>query len=226
MVIDTSTKPEKVNPRFFDVWDEYSSYVFGYVLSDGHVRYVGRTGYLSFHTKDLDILEKIKEVMRGTQRITKDDKYYMLRICNVSLIDRMRELGVQQRKSDSPLIFPDIPKEFFRHFLRGLIDGDGCIWNQIPTNSYHVCLSMSMANNVAGQLINKMKEFDFPVPTTRIRKSCRSCMEDIFWYGKKNALPLLELLYHNCLIFIDRKRESALQGIENYHIKYHLRKVG
>lgn len=133
-----------VNHKFFKAWTPAMAYVLGYIFADGAIEDVqksSRTCYLAILSKDLSILESIKNTINSQHKLYKRSsrlvKYpggkqylsheaFILRIGSKIIYNDLLKLGVTPRKSLT-IPFPDIPLQFFFHFLRGYFDGDGCL---------------------------------------------------------------------------------------------------
>lgn len=60
-----------------------------------------------------------------------------LNLISRKITEDLRALGLHHDKSYT-LKFPDIPKEQYRHFLRGLFDGDGSLAARSYSYKYHI----------------------------------------------------------------------------------------
>lgn len=134
------------NQQFFKKWTPSMAYVLGFIFADGAIEDVqksSRTCYLSIGLaeKDLDHLEKIRDVMGSNHKFYKrihpdtqwnNQRYlsntvYTLRIGSKLLYNELLLLGVTPRKSLT-ITFPTVPKRFLSFFIRGYFDGDGCVY--------------------------------------------------------------------------------------------------
>lgn len=117
--------------------DKRFAWFLGYLATDGHL---GEYQSISFciHQKDTEGLDKIKDILH-TQNEVKLAHYKNQ--CPTA------RLQISDRK-DIPKEYWDIkllpPKEkikgFERHYIRGLVDGDGCINYRPERNSFRVSL--------------------------------------------------------------------------------------
>jgi hypothetical protein len=116
-------------------------YVVGYIATDGSLSKDGR--HIVITSKDRDHIKKIKSVLGVTSNIcmktngsNKEKKYAVLQIGSIEFYKFLNSIGIHTRKSLN-LGKLTIPREYFLDFLRGVIDGDGCIhqW-QNRTNSH------------------------------------------------------------------------------------------
>ena len=121
------------NESFFDTWTEESAYTLGYVFTDGNVQYDTRASRwgltITAAQKDESHLEKIRQLMRITKPLTYSAKTrsYRMTIASRVLAEKLVEKGVVPRKS-LVVDFPDVPVPFLRHFIRGVVDGDGSVF--------------------------------------------------------------------------------------------------
>lgn len=132
----------KVNSNFFKAWSAEMSYVLGFISADGSLEDASylRGKYLRIHSSDKEILEKIKIVMgsehtivkiapkaivlRGKRYVSKEK--YMLRIGSCEIYTDLVDLGITPRKSKT-IKLPAVPVDFAAYFIKGYLDGDGCI---------------------------------------------------------------------------------------------------
>ena len=123
----------------FDGWSRELAYLIGATLTDGCVmsadyttpRGVYRHRVVGWQVADLDWLVTLKRVMSATREIAvcvrKHGIYYELRVQGQEIVDCFARYGVFPRKTMTCRVPTDLPPEFFFHFLRGVIDGDGWI---------------------------------------------------------------------------------------------------
>jgi len=126
-----------INSHFFKEWNNEMAYVLGYWYADGsleNAEYI-RGKYIRVTSVDLKTIEKIKKWFRSEHPIvvllpTKlhpGKIRYFLRIGDHILYGDLIRLGLYPNKSLT-IIFPKIPKDFLSDFVRGYLDGDGCVF--------------------------------------------------------------------------------------------------
>lgn len=135
-----------VNSHFFDdIQTEAQAYVLGFILSDGHVS--SRDHILfTIHQDDVDVLEKIRNVMDSNHHIKKTrEKYVTLDISSKMLSDKLRMFGVDNKKTfslDIRKVIKMVPDYLYRHLIRGMFDGDGSIryykYEYFNKHTYHL----------------------------------------------------------------------------------------
>jgi len=123
-----------MNEAFFQTWSPQMAWVLGLFFTDGYLR----KNTLRLSLIDKDVLEKVAHAIDYTGDIKKvkngPSYIYDLYIHRESVANDLRRLGVHQAKSFT-IMFPDIPSQYVRHFIRGCWDGDGGITNTTNTIS-------------------------------------------------------------------------------------------
>ena len=111
-------------------WTSSLAYAVGLITTDGCLSKDGR--HIEFTSKDLDQLETFKSCLNLKNVISwkssgfSSKKYAHVQFGNVKLYRWLLSIGLLPRKSKR-LGALNIPKSYFFDFLRGCLDGDGCI---------------------------------------------------------------------------------------------------
>jgi hypothetical protein len=128
-------KPKNV--LFFD-WSPKLAYAVGLIATDGCLSSDLR--HVIFTSADIEQIGNMKMILKikSSIGITKNkvSEAYRLQMCNTQLYDWLLSIGLTSNKSLTlgPLKIPD---EYFIDFLRGHLDGDGCITTFTDTyNTY------------------------------------------------------------------------------------------
>lgn len=125
------------NEHYFDQIDSQDkAYILGLLWADGHNRVDRGSVILELQEDDKELLEKINNITeneRPLRKVALNDKnpswknQYNLLWQSKYLSNVLNQYGMCQRKS-LVLKFPDwIDKELYPHFIRGYMDGDGCV---------------------------------------------------------------------------------------------------
>lgn len=235
MLYDTSNNRFKVNESFFDdplLWTEAQAYWFGWLVADGYNDCMGRSICLRLATEDKCVLEVLRSLIGYTgqvrdevrhQRVTKiggqqvlnNQNRAILAISNRNLSARVKELGIMAGKSSSFAI-PEMASNCFRHFLRGLFEGDGCFsfskWNKFESN-------LIAAPNTLASI---QDWFDHHEILTHITKDDRVIYNNgartLRICGNNTGMRLFLLLYSDCQYYLPRKLQAF---IRLYHYKSH-----
>lgn len=133
-------------------------------MSDG---YICKTPYsfqvgISLQKEDSYILEKLKEEMKSTAKISEyKNSNKIVFTGSEHLFNVLKSYGFSENKSHKDYTIPNIPRQFINSFVRGYFDGDGCI--TIKSTGYVVisicCNSKIFLDSLCNVLTN---EFDIP----------------------------------------------------------------
>ncbi len=124
-------------------------YVVGYIATDGSLSKDGR--HVSITSKDHEHLKKIKRELDISSKITmkcrgrgKEKIYSVLQIGGVSNYRFLNSIGMYSRKTwdMGPIKIDD---KYFVDFLRGVIDGDGCIYSWKHRGNEHTQWSLRIS---------------------------------------------------------------------------------
>lgn len=120
----------EINEKYFGKWSPQMAWVLGLLFTDGTI---DKTR-VAIHSIDLDLLEKIKKLLNSSNPIAKRSQsydkskhIYEFGFYRENMRGDLNKLGLQERKSLN-MIFPKVPEEYIRHFVRGCWDGDGSVF--------------------------------------------------------------------------------------------------
>lgn len=210
---------------FFATWSSNMAYILGYFAADGCMVKNARGGcYIEFTSTDRILLEQVA-VSTGSknvisQRNVADDRWrpqYRLQIGSVHWFQNLLQLGFTPNKSNT-LQLPSVPSRYFRDFVRGYFDGDGCVYFNILSysgrkNPRHVLLTSftSGSKTFLEKLLLRMREFG--ICGGYIRQKAHG-YDLQFSHG--DSLALYRLIYNNGKttgLFLPRKYEHFQKGL-------------
>ena len=200
--------------NIFEVIDtEEKAYWLGFLYADGYVSYRSNVISLALAEEDLTHLKKFrsflkldeKPLSKKTKKV-KDKKYisYEFSICNENIKSDLCKLGCFPRKTfDIKFPLDDIvPQSLKRHFVRGYIDGDGCITTSI---SSYITLDIVGTNDFLDgyQKWTKLRYNKLHgLKNTTVKHSM---------YSGFAAIQILDKIYNDANIFLDRKHDKYLE---------------
>ncbi|MGY0691707.1 LAGLIDADG family homing endonuclease [Virgibacillus sp. FSP13] len=117
-----------LNEDYFKTWSNNMAYILGFFVADGTIA-PGNSQYVSMAQKEKYILEDIKKEVGSTQPLYKNKMtgVYLLNLnSKIMKSDLMKIHGIMPNKSHQ-ITFPEIPKQYMSHFIRGYFDGDGTV---------------------------------------------------------------------------------------------------
>ena len=212
----------KINFDYFkNIDDENKAYILGFLYADGGN--VGPAIYLTLQERDLEILKKIHKLLEMNNKICKITKtwkndyylkdrdkiyiYYRLSIGHQDVVKDLERFGVVRKKTQKIRFPVFLSNDLKRHFLRGYFDGDGCLTINKSRNKAKLdftsnrlfCEDISIF--IEEQTGNKMQVID--VKNKKISRTI--CC------GNKKILNILDWLYKDANIFLNRKFEKYQQ---------------
>lgn len=200
------------NEKFFENIDnENKAYWLGFLYADGGINVGKRSKNLeiTLGERDKDHLTKFIHDIQGNMPIRektvklkgKEYKSYRVNICSSKLCEDLINLGCTPNKSLT-LTFPqDIEPHLYPHFIRGYLDGDGTISTRCRIS---ICGTYDFLYSLQQHLI---KELD--ITKVKILSDKRAKHYQYERVGA-NALKILDYLYSNAEVYLDRKYDKAI----------------
>lgn len=206
-----SNRKYNLNVDYFKTIDsEIKAYYLGFGMADFGMRKDCYSFEFRLKKDDKYIIEKLAEELNYTADLYhyKDSirEGYTLIISSKEICRDLIYHGIVPNKSGKEILPNTVPKELTRHFIRGFIDGDGCIESSmkrlsICSMSYNVLLSIKL---FLEKELN-IKEYDIkPV----IKES-----GNILYYYKiysYSFMKVLDYLYKDSTIYLTRKYDNYL----------------
>jgi len=132
-VIEEGNK--SVNVHYFDgEWTSSMAWLIGYTWADGSLVMADRKIKYECHPRDRDLLSIVKQELRSTHTVSEQPgkgtkgPSVSVQVSSSRLVQGIKtKVPICSRKSELDLPLPEVPADFFPHFLRGYLDGDGWI---------------------------------------------------------------------------------------------------
>lgn len=210
---------EKLNSNFFKKIDtKEKAYVLGYWVADGYIsKYIDNRYVIGFSSNDIDLLENIRTCFCDFSgiHISKNGKNYQYRIYDYSLYNQLQKLGFDNKKSYTA-IYPKIPKKFNFHFIRGVLDGDGCIY--ISKQKW-----LTLEFSGTEELLSEISKYLNGYGTLSKCQETYSCYK-LRIYGKK-AISVLNYIYEDSKnLRLERKYEKYKEALILYKDRMNIQK--
>lgn len=211
-------------------WTTELAYAVGLLATDGCLSSDGR--HIELTSQDRDQLQTFAGILSLTNRITTKISSYSKRLCtriqfgNVQLYKFLLSIGLSPNKSLT-LGELNIPNEYFPDFLRGVLDGDGCIKSYVDRYNFYknrnyknirlyTCF-YSASRHFLEWLQLKVQEL-IGLRGALIKQKSNSLNRAIIWelkFSKKESIKLLNWVYYKPnLPSLKRKRVHAQQILE------------
>lgn len=222
--IHNSCKKYKLDEHVFDIIDtEEKAYWLGFLMADGYNHESKTMVALRIQGEDSEHLEKFKTflqtdtpiyIFKYTTPISKIEKEYCeLNVCSPIFSQSLAKQGCVQGKTYI-LEFPNIDTSLYSHFIRGYFDGDGCISiRQRNDRKSPKCKQIQF--NIVGKedVILKIQEIicnNTGVFKTKLRSPKNNFAKRISWTGRNVCKKILDYLYKDATIYLQRKYEKYL----------------
>lgn len=219
----TRHRTYKINEEYFNNIDtQEKAYILGFLYADGNVGSSNRCIRVSLSSKDIEVLEFIKNEIGYSGPIrystTEGHNYCHLSFNSETMKSHLMSHGVVPNKTYESKTLPECPLEFYNSMLLGIFDGDGSIW-KIKNKSgvvaeYGVNFSGNESTLKEIQKICNVNNISTCKVRYRYGKTMtNSCMLDI--KGSNNIMKIYNLMYENCTFSLDRKRSTFLEFIKH-----------
>lgn len=218
-------KNKNFKDDYFDKIDtEEKAYFLGLIYADGNVREHNGGYFLSIELKSEDkyILERLANELRCNNKIYNRDRITNMgesHMCNFTacnskkIFDDLNRFNIVPDKSHTTKSFKNIeeyiPKKFIKHFLRGLIDGDGSISKRYTTRQNAISVyqnSLEFCNDFNYLLKMSMND-DTLFENIIINK--KSGVYNLRYRRINDVKKICEFLYKDSTIYLKRKYELA-----------------
>ena len=200
-------------------WNPQIAYVVGLITTDGNLSPDGR--HLSIISKDIQLLETAKHCLQIKNKIapkmsgyTTKKNCYHIQFGNVVFYKWLVEIGLMPNKSKR-IKSLKVPNKYFFNFLRGHLDGDGCIrkfQDPVYPNSQRLYTVFHSASFIHLKWLQQRISFllniyGFIEPSIR---------EFRLTFAKKESLKLLAKIYPNHKVpCLRRKYKIAKEFLKN-----------
>lgn len=186
------------NEFYFDNIDTRNkAYLLGFLYADGCVN---KNNVISFtiQERDKEILNMYIKELNATNQIAQVKGKQQVRIsfCSKHMCDTLINMGCTHNKTYN-LSFPDIPLEYQYDFIRGFMDGDGCISITNKNNKKYISLSFTGAKEM---MLSLKTLFDVDNQITFYRNAYA------LHVGKtSDVIRILNKIYFNAELYMTRK---------------------
>lgn len=229
----------KVKRNFFHLKDglfnsvdtEMEAYFLGFFFADGCISHINEFK-IEISERDEILLKIFSDFLfekckaNPIKRINRpNSKLVSLTFSDEKLCKRFAELGCIPQKtynsSFNERLSSELSNDMFRHFVRGYLDGDGCIYVS-QNNPKLSCVSLygtveflESLNNRIGYIINNSN--------FKLFKKSKSTNNSGYELNCRKAATkklFLNWIYNDATVFLERKHAKYIQAIENMPTKY------
>ena len=204
------------NKNYFEKIDtEGKAYFLGLLLTDGNVHRLKRNTpqyviQLQLNVNDIDIIEKFKKELDANTKIIIDDRkgkrnaMCCFRVQSKKLAEDLRKYGVVERKTLVTELTKLVPKELYRHYIRGIFDGDGTVFLRNKNN-------LSFGFYGTHTLVSQTKEWlveEIGVNNNLVHDQ-KDAMVSFVTFSKRNdIINFYKLMYTDSSFYLKRKKDK------------------
>jgi len=192
-------KYDQINSSFFENIDnEIKAYLLGVIAGDGTIADNKRVSLVAAK-RDIETLTLFQTYLSPQSPIVnKSDNCCFIGITSKQMAaDLHRHLNVYTNKKSDKITIPNISKKLIPHFLRGLMDTDGCIANPRAKQPQPRCFYSSTSHQILKQVQNYVNQLDIISAIRGIKLE--------FW--GMNAIQFMDIIYKNHNFCLSRKKE-------------------
>lgn len=214
------------NEEYFKNLDKKSAYSLGFFMADGNLYKRNNSYSIRFYQKTSDkyILENIAKTIEysGVVFDRKDKNLSELTLHSKKMYLDLLALGMTPAKSLT-VFFPKIKEELYSEYIRGVLDGDGCL--RIKEDR---TIGVQFVGSIAHY--EEMSKFLNKKLGIKRKKVYQKQKYGILEYYNKDAIILLNWIYQevnmkNTKLFLKRKYQKYKDAKELYN-NWHLRNRG
>lgn len=205
--------------NYFETIDsEDKAYFLGLIMTDGCISTTSSTEFVTVELKSNDsyILQKMLDCVGSTRKMTLDKRCDCMTatICGKKIVADLKKYGCEERSSLTQKFPTSIPRETMKHFIRGLIDGDGSIGfysvtknGKVRPNHYkNIRMCSGNYQFLKDMMIYMHDNLDLNLNYEVIQKEKENLYS--FKYGNKHDLSIIiHWLYDDATIYLKRKKE-------------------
>jgi intein-encoded DNA endonuclease-like protein len=229
---DITNRRHEFNFNYFDLINsEEKAYWLGFIVAEGNI--YRNTLAIELGAKDKEHLKKFANALsyKYFNDYNQKKNSYRIRLNSKYLINSLLKLGVHTKKCND-IIVPPIQEQYFRHFFRGFVDGDGSLGKlvdkrraarKIKKKNRINCLGIDKyttlkltAGSDCFQFLNDFKDWvNEKLGNTGGFIECRfyngKMRYKLIFCGNILATKVAGLLYNDCAIVMDRRKEKFLE---------------
>ena len=219
----------KFDNTVFDTIDtEEKAYWLGFMYADGYVSKNGVTVELSLKGDDREHLEKFRDFLHNKNEVRmgkskcegKEFSRCRLTMTDKHFHDALIDKGCVPNKS-LILTFPEMSifnsEELVRHFVRGYVDGDGCVYFGQGYATFNIVGTKEFLDSI----IQLYPNINFYIR----HKDKRHPNSNTYFIvvGGKGAAKFGDILYKDATIYLQRKYDKFIEN--KYDEREHFRRM-
>ena len=226
-----TTKYEKDENYFEKIDTEEKAYILGFLATDGCI---GKSGSskrikITLNYKDYELLNRIAKEFKSEIPIREynistklpqgtfcNSRVCEINICSNKICEDLEKYGIHQNKTYNMLINLElIPNNLIRHFVRGVIDGDGSFGIYCNDNLTKISYDAFRltGNKYFLEQIKNIMEMSIPGLILKEKENGNGISE-LYLNSKTYFIDIQNYLYNDSCFYLKRKYDKHLKCIE------------
>ena len=128
------------------------------------------------------------------------------------LIENLKQYDLHQKKSTKEVPFINIKDELIKHYIRGIIDGDGYISKK--ELRIGACGSIDVMTFIKEYLVNKLDLDENKDLKLYLDKKYKNLYR--IYSNRNTTLKIIEFLYKDANIYLNRKYKLAMEKLNGH----------
>ena len=216
--------------------DDCFHYLIGFISTDGHIGYPGctpstKTYYcnIKLQKNDKDILYKIQNIFGGSI-IFEGKNTCTWRVSNINFINYLKEIGITNDKTHNINLtkyFNNLPPKLKLAFLRGAIDGDGCLCIQNRETRKKPCMGLQCGFNICSAslpfILMIENYFKNGMLSERLKEQNKTATCSLYYYyinGPKIITALSDIYDINDDYLVLKRKLNMFNLIKHYYTQH------
>lgn len=175
------------------------AYWLGFIYADGTVAQQRQLA-IGLGLKDTEHLWFFNRFMKSDQSVRVTKTYTSITFSSNHLGETLTKLGIVPRRGSFDLTLAGLPKHLYSHFIRGIMDGDGCITKKVPTLGF--LGQLDILTWIKKTLIENAEV------NRNVRIRQRKGIMCVSWSGRQ-IRKALEYIYSDADTYLERKKIIA-----------------
>lgn len=196
---------------YFETIDtEAKAYYLGLMLTDGNVHKIKRNTeqyriQIALQSQDRDILERFKKELHSSNKIIhyqKDKRdECIFGIQSAKMAYDLSKQGITPNKTFIAELNYNIPPDLFRHYIRGIFDGDGTVYYSNKHLHFGFYGTHKLVTQVQDWLIEQIN-------LTRHKITDKETVSFTTYQKRKDIENFYNLIYTDASFYLKRKKEK------------------
>lgn len=203
---------------FSNIDNEAKAYFLGLLLADGNVYQYKRNAeqykiQIELNTEDQYLIEEFRNQIKSTNVIFNENRNINDTISHMShfSVDSVKmahdliSLGVTPRKSGIAELTALVPKELYRHYIRGYFDGNGTV--SLQRNDTFLYFGFYGGHNIIYQ-IHEWLSKEIHVSNRKIIDKEKDHISFVSYSTTQDLISFYKLMYSDANYYMHRKKEK------------------